>query len=102
MKPMTKANLDTNDPRSNRSLLILALRNLPEGFEWDYSNPCQCAMGLGKYLGLTEHEHASDLADAIGADHDDVHAICYYATRTDQKQSDVTAEQIAQRFERLP
>ena len=102
MKPMTKANLDANDPEVNHSLLLLGLRNLHEGFDWDYTTRSRCVMALAYYLGITARERADDLADAIGADRDDVYSICYHADRADQTQRDVTAEQIARRFERLP
>src|SRR3990167_6867548 len=100
MKPLTKADLDS--PRANRALLVLALRRLPEGFEWDYSNPFRCAMGLAHYLGLINETRADELATAIGAERYDVHAICFYAARTDQPPADVTPIQIANRIERLP
>jgi len=103
MKPLTKDEVASMEStHANRSLLISALRNLPEGFTWDYGNPCRCAMGLGVVLGLTKTEHAGDLAEAIGAERDEVHAICYYTMGTRQTPRDVTAGQIAERFERLP
>ena len=100
MKPIPKSELD--NPAANRTLLVLALRRLPEGFEWDYSNPCRCAMGLAQYLGLIADTRADEMATAIGAERDDVHAICFYAARPDQEAADVTPEQIARRIERLP
>ena len=107
MQALSKETLKALDsPKAKAIAFVDALRNIPEGFTWDYEriqDDCRgCAITLARYLGVIDRLVIQDMAEAFGLPSTRLHQICY---RLHEEHcvapKQVTAEQVAAAFEAL-
>lgn len=109
--------ISENGVALNRSLLITALRALPEDFEWDFTDSCYktawgsagCAVGLAMHLGLVSKdcdEPFSEMYELLGISSRTGDSIFDPAptrpNRYRRRMDQVSATMVAQAIEKLP